>query len=333
MQNLRKLKIGFNKIGIILTPIIALYGVLPFFLFSRFSYLETFILFSGLTITVFASWFIISYFIFRFPKWNNFTLFSVSLLLSILLRIIIVSCISLFINVLRPFQLKEATYLITTSIAINIILIFIQKSRLSAKQKAETERYLQELKMEHNEAQLKVLMQQLQPHFLFNSLSVLKSLIGDEPDKAENYVVRLSDFLRYSVQASDIEMVSLEKELNFVKDYIELQKERFEDGFEHKIDIQNDCLPMLLPVMSLQTLVENIFKHNYFTKEKPLYFNIYSDGDWIVVENTKTSIRVIERTQTGLTNLNKRFELLVKKSILIEESENNFVVKIPLLIK
>lgn len=190
---------------------------------------------------------------------------------------------------------------------------------------------MQELKLQNIEARTKVLMQQLQPHFLFNSLSVLKYMIGENQYKAEEYVIKLGEFLRYSVQASTKEIVSLEEELQFVGDYIELQKGRFEDAFMYSLDVEESTLHMKLPVMALHTLVENIFKHNVFTKSKPLFFSIKTDRDLLIVENVKNSLKANESSQTGLANLNKRYELLARKSIGVEDSGDKFKVVINLL--
>ena len=181
------------------------------------------------------------------------------------------------------------------------------------------------------EAQKQVLMQQLNPHFLFNALSVLKSLIKEDADVAEDYSIKLSDFLRYSVESHKTELVRLSDELKFVKDYIELQKVRFENAFNFTLHIPNDKLNDKIPVFALQTLIENAFKHNYFTEKKPLNIHISYENEKIVVSNNKLLNKMAEKTETGLTNLNRRYELITGKVIEVIETEEAFCVKIPLI--
>ena len=168
-------------------------------------------------------------------------------------------------------------------------------------------------------------------HFLFNSLSVLKSLISESPQKAENYVITLSEFLRYSIEASSNDLTDLERELDFVESYILLQKERFEDSFSYFIQIEDRFLRTKIPIMALQIVIENVFKHNGFTKQNPLSFSITIENNFLVVENTKNALRQIDSPKTGLKNIGTRYELLAQKTIIIQNNPHNFVVKLPLL--
>ena len=273
----------FYFIAFIVSPIIAFYGVMPIYIFNKLAFSHIFQIFGGITIRVFIALLVLFFLTFRFPKWNNVMLFCVSISCTILMEFLFI-VIGYIFHLQKPdFRGNEIAYPLLNSLAINVVLIVISKSILNTEQKANAERQLQEVKLQHNEAHIKMLMQQLQPHFLFNALSVLKSLIGENPSKAENYVVKLSEFLRYSIQTSEVELIGLEKELQFVKDYIELQKERFEEAFEYVIQIDEAYLNTKLPVMALQTLVENIFKHNYFTTKKPIHFYIKNEKDILIV--------------------------------------------------
>ena len=127
--------------------------------------------------------------------------------------------------------------------------------------------------------------------------------------------------------------MSLEEELQFTQDYIDLQKMRYDAAFEYSINIPKECLHTQIPVLALQTLIENIFKHNYFTEKNKLVFAIQCTTNKIEVTNTKTSLKTTEKTQTGLINLNKRYELICGKSIFIEDNEKSFTVTLPLIKK
>jgi two-component system, LytTR family, sensor kinase len=202
---------------------------------------------------------------------------------------------------------------------------------LTSHKKSIAEQQLKELQLQNSLAQKQVLMQQLQPHFLFNSLSVLKSLINTDKTKAEEYVLQLSDFLRYTVQSSQVDLISIEKELEFVQDYIELQKVRYDQSFTYDIEVPDDVRSKQLPILALQTLVENIFKHNYFSEKKPLYFSIRYMDHMIEVQNSKVSVRLTEKTHTGLANLDKRYQLITHKNIQVIDQEETFIVRIPVV--
>lgn len=186
-----------------------------------------------------------------------------------------------------------------------------------------------ELKRVQLEAEKKLLVQQLQPHFLFNALSTLKSLINEDQSKATDYTVKLSEFLRYSVASSNKDTVTVKSELDFTKDYIKLQSERFIGAVESEITIPRDILNMDLPVFSLQTLVENAFKHNLFSPDKPLRIKIYFEDGLISVSNNKSSSKASNLSMgTGLKNLDERFHLIADTSIIVKESEDTFTVSI-----
>ena len=160
-----------------------------------------------------------------------------------------------------------------------------------------------------------MLVQQLQPHFLFNALSTLKSLISENPSKAEDYTVRLSEFLRYSFQSKNNELVLLADSIKFTEDYVELQKVRFGDSFDCKIDIPEPELQKKVPIYAVQTLVENAIKHNAFNDKKPLFKQILMDGDRLKVINNLIPKKDKTNSGTGLENLNQRYKMIANLEI------------------
>lgn len=174
---------------------------------------------------------------------------------------------------MKPSEINEFLPFVP-AIGINTLILILSKSIILQFQKESAELEVKQLKVNNLEAQKMILLQQLQPHFLFNALSTLKSLISENPRNAEDYTVRLSDFLRYSVQAKNNEVVSLSDELTFTKNYIELQKVRFEESFKCRIEISEQYLNQKIPVYALQTLVENALKHNAFSDKKPLFIEV-----------------------------------------------------------
>jgi two-component system, LytTR family, sensor kinase len=317
--------------ALVTSPIIALYGVSPFYIFDKVQ-LATFLsLILNLTISVFVVWIIHIYFIIKFPALNNYKKFFLTYCVTTVCRLLFFF-VDPLIKLAKPnFADNYIAYPILTSFALNAIIMVIANSIVNGYKKAEAEKKINELKLQNSDAQKKVLMQQLQPHFLFNALSNLKSLITENSTEAEKYTLKLSDFLRYSIEANKNEKIALHKELEFTKDYIELQKVRFEDAFNYTIDIPKEVLAYEIPILALQTLIENIFKHNHFTNKNPLTFSIVFKEDALQVSNRRNAPTTAEKTATGLANLQKRYLLTMNKSIIIEDTAIDFMVTIPLL--
>ncbi|KOY86099.1 hypothetical protein AD998_08020 [bacterium 336/3] len=318
----------------ITSPIISLYGSSPFYIFEKVNFLEFLTFNFGLTLSIFIIWLTQIYTLEKYPHWSHFWRFVVTYIINLLFRLTLFLITSPFEFLPKPPPTIEENYFIYpifTSFAVNAVIMVIADSIVKSFKKNEAEQLVKELKFQNSEAQKQILMQQLQPHFLFNSLSVLKSLIKENPDDAEDYTIKLSEFLRYSVEAHKQEIISLEKELAFVKDYIELQKVRFDNAFSYELNIPKEIFEYKVPVFALQTLVENIFKHNYFTEKNPIHFSITAQDDILTVFNKKVSVKLTEKTSTGLENLKKRYELILGKSIEIVDNEDSFSVSIYLI--
>ncbi|WP_297332960.1 histidine kinase [Flavobacterium sp.] len=222
----------------------------------------------------------------------------------------------------------SSVYPVLSLIFINtFILIIIDVVRLQeAKAAARIE--INNLKIANLEAQKQLLVQQLQPHFLFNTLATLKSLIHEDPVNAEKYTLKLSDFMRYSTHGNHVNMVQLSDEISFTKSYIELQEYRFGEALQCSENIALELHSNKIPVFALQLLVENAIKHNYFTPGNPLLIKLYNEGSKICVSNNKTGVRLTERSGLGLKNLNERLLLLTGLPLEKEEDEHFFTVKI-----
>ena len=239
-----------------------MYGVSPFFIFEKIDFSSWMKLVCGISIEVFIIWLVHIYFEIKFPNQKMIWRFILTNIFSAILRLPTLLIIPFFRPFLPNLIEKYAAYPIVTSFAANIIIMVIVQAIVNGYKKVLSEKQIQELKWQNTEAQKQVLMQQLQPHFLFNALSTLKSLISENPKEAEIYTLQLSDFLRYTVQSKNQELVTLEKELQFMNDYLNLQKIRFGSAFINQFDIEEACLQKKIPVLALQVLVENIFKHN-----------------------------------------------------------------------
>lgn len=181
-------------------------------------------------------------------------------------------------------------------------------------------------------AQFDALKSQLDPHFLFNSLNVLSSLIHENPDKAEQFTTKLSKVYRYVLEQKNKELVPLEEEIKFAKTYIDLLKMRFEDSlffiFPEKLT-QNES--MIVP-LSLQLLLENAVKHNVVQPEKPLTIKIYENATYLSIENNLQPKKILNTSSGfGLNNIKQRYNLLTNKEVMIFKNESLFKVQLPIL--
>lgn len=181
-------------------------------------------------------------------------------------------------------------------------------------------------------AQFESLKNQLDPHFLFNSLNVLSSLIDENPRQAQKFTASMSKIYRYVLEQKDKELVTVEDELEFAKTYCELLKTRFEDSVDFVFDVKKEDYRRFVVPLSLQLLLENCIKHNFATSSKPLIIKIYSENDNLCIENNlQVREQIKESSGIGLANIVQRYALLTKKNVFIEKSEDYFKVKLPIL--
>lgn len=176
------------------------------------------------------------------------------------------------------------------------------------------------------------LKNQVNPHFLFNSLNVLVSLINKDRDKAVEYTKKLSSVYRYILAQDSKDTVTVKEEIDFIHSYIDILQSRFAKGLEFTFDIQPADLSKSIPAMSLQLLIENAVKHNAVLPDSPLVIDISSDGNAISVSNNlKPRLSHSGGTGTGLMNLSGKYVLLAGKDIQTIKDNNTFTVKLPLL--
>ena len=183
-------------------------------------------------------------------------------------------------------------------------------------------------------AQFESLKNQLDPHFLFNSLNVLSSLIEENPDNAQKFTTSLSKIYRYVLEQRDKELVSVAEELNFAKTYMKLLKMRFENSisFELPETIENNEAKVV--PLSLQLLLENCIKHNVVSEQKPLHIKIYIANNELIVENNKQKKEVLQdRKGIGLQNIVNRYAVLTNRNVSVLDSDHIFKVKLPILTK
>ena len=183
-------------------------------------------------------------------------------------------------------------------------------------------------------AQFDALKNQLDPHFLFNSLNVLTSLIDENPDAAQQFTTSLSKVYRYVLEQKNKELVTVDEELQFAKTYVSLLKMRFEDSIVFEIPEKATNPEAKVVPLSLQLLLENAVKHNIVNASKPLHIKIYENSGNLVVENKLQPKEVIKKSSgVGLSNIKQRYSLLTNREVIINKTASSFVVQIPMLTK
>jgi sensor histidine kinase YesM len=202
------------------------------------------------------------------------------------------------------------------------------------KKSAKKETTKQEIVAKTETAKFESLKNQLDPHFLFNSLNVLTSLIGENPNQAEKFTTKLSKVYRYVLEQRNKDLVPIQEELRFAKTYMQLLGMRFEDAIKFNIPdiISNDHLKMV--PLSLQLLLENAVKHNVVSSSKPLVVSIYEENNHLIIENNINPKEAIGKsTKVGLQNIADRYGLITDKPVKIENNNTTFKVSLPLLYK
>ena len=183
-------------------------------------------------------------------------------------------------------------------------------------------------------AKFDALKNQLDPHFLFNSLNVLTSLIEENPENAQKFTTSLSKVYRYVLEQKNKELVTVDEELNFARTYMSLLKMRFEDSIIFEIPDRASNPESKVVPLSLQLLLENAVKHNMVTSSKPLHIKIYEDGGHLVVMNNLQPKQIVKKSSgVGLENIKQRYQLLSKRKVHINQRDTDFAVAIPMLTK
>ena len=183
-------------------------------------------------------------------------------------------------------------------------------------------------------AQFDALKNQLDPHFLFNSLNVLTSLIDENTEAAQKFTTSLSKVYRYVLEQKNKELVSVDEELKFAKTYIRLLKMRFEDSIIFEIPEKATNSEAKVVPLSLQLLLENAVKHNIVNTSNPLRIKIYESGDNLIVENNLQVKKVLKKgSGVGLVNIQQRYSLLTQRKVNINKTPSAFIVQLPMLTK
>jgi sensor histidine kinase YesM len=222
--------------------------------------------------------------------------------------------------------------LLVRAFIFNVIIYFVIYYIATLKEKQKKSLEVEQLKQAQLQANISTLKEQLSPHFLFNTLNTLSLLTNEEPVK--EYIDKLANIYRYTLKHQSNNVTTLKQELEFVESYLYIIKTRLENAIEIHIKIDETLLSSKIPPLTLQLLVENAIKHNIASSSQPLEIQLYnSDNEFIVVENNfQPKLSVPVSTETGLNNIRNRYQLLFEKDIEIEQANEKFIVKLPVVL-
>ncbi len=318
-----------------LKSIITLMGLIPMDVNSSYPITFKNLIYSTLVISTY-SWLLLDFNLIRkkklFPKISQ--LGSLYILLFGNLIIYISTLLILIIGkglIDSIFMQGEELYKVTFGWFVIMCATLLIVEIFKLKQKSKHDDIDKEiLKREKIQSELNEIKNQMNPHFLFNSLNSLNSLIRSNPEKATLFVTNLSMLYRYVLQSKEKDLVSIEEELTFLRNYTDLIQIRYREKFQINIDIAKNNLQLSMPVLSIQLLVENAIKHNEISEENPLkvFVNII-DKHLVVTHKLKPRKTFIQSTGNGIVNLSRRCQHLIGKDIEIQKDEN-FTVRIPI---
>ena len=202
---------------------------------------------------------------------------------------------------------------------------FLRSLRKSAEKQIQLEKEKVLLKYD-------ALKNQIDPHFFFNNLNVLSSLIEEDIELSQEFIQQMTRIYRYVLSQKSKELANVSEELDFVRQYVYLQKARFEEGVHLKIDVEEKYYDSKVVVLSMQLLLENIFKHNTVSDEKPIFIEIFVDDNNLIVRNNiNLKTNLANSTKLGLNNIKDRYCLLSDRKLIVENNGTYFSVCLPLL--
>ncbi|MEM6516353.1 MAG: histidine kinase [Bacteroidota bacterium] len=234
------------------------------------------------------------------------------------------------INTDAPWTLFKIDML--RALGLGVIFSLFNQFYWVVKEKKNLEVSMLELKKEMMTSRYQSLKSQISPHFLFNSLNTLTSLMYEDRDLASDFVSRLASCYRYILDNREKDLIALEKELQFLDSFIFMMKVRHQSAILISIDVDSSKQRLFIPTLSIQMLVENALKHNFYSKEHPIAINIFNENGYLIIENNlRKRPDSQESTGLGLPNIKKRYRFYTENQVVINETEYYFRVEIPLI--
>lgn len=270
-------------------------------------------------------------------SWGNkvFQRIFSQLLFAVVLAVIISLLITLLANWIKPYSEDLIGVLISNALiysVVNIVVMSILEGWIQYIESRQAKQIADTLQTELSQIKFEVLKSQINPHFMFNSLNVLSSLIGQDDSKAHQFIDEFSHIYRCVLETIEQPVATLDKELDFARSYLFLQQIRYGNDLNYTMDIPAEFLNYVLPPLSLQVVLENATKHNIVNKAKPLLIEISSEGSFLIVKNTiQPKISKGTSTGLGLKNLVKRYSLISKSEPVFTVDANSISPNYPCL--
>ncbi|WP_306641435.1 sensor histidine kinase [Sanyastnella coralliicola] len=216
---------------------------------------------------------------------------------------------------------------------VTLFCITIYEAIWSASRLRQSRTEAEKLKRENLQSQLSMLKSQVNPHFLFNSLNTLTSIIPEDPERSVKFVQKLSNVYRCILEIRDKEVVTLEEEFNCIESYIYLLDTRFGASLKFDIQLKEEDKERFVVPLSLQILIENAIKHNVVSRKRPLTIEIFAndEGNLVVRNNLQLKDQEMEGTGTGIENIDNRFQLVSEEALEVIQTSEHFTVVLPLL--
>ena len=259
----------------------------------------------------------------------------IQLLVVILLAITASTLITTISHLLGPYEQGLMPILITNGLIFtvcNILIAAILEGWIYFVEGEQSRQRTKNLEQELSQIRFEVLKNQINPHFMFNSLNVLSGLIDKDTEKAQDFIDEFSQVYRYVLESIEKPVVSLRDELDFAHSYMFLQKIRYGKGLEYRVEVSSDKLDYYLPPLSLQVVLENATKHNKAGSQKPLEITIRCEDDHLIISNN-LQLKISQQQSTGLgqQNLVKRYELICSSKPGFYMMEDYYKVTLPLI--
>jgi two-component system LytT family sensor kinase len=217
-------------------------------------------------------------------------------------------------------------------ILINLVFFMFLNSLQQNYENQHVVMELERIKNDNLSAQYELLKQQINPHFLFNSLSTLKSMVETGDKEAGDFIIKLSNFYRFTLESRKLDLIHVHEEIEILSAYLFLQKARFDNGFTFTNTLTKKTSDTLIPPFTLQLLVENCIKHNIVSLERPLHIKLYEENDLIVIEN-QIQLKTGDHNSlgVGLKNIGLRYSHFIEKPVDIVNDQKVFKIKLPLI--
>jgi len=232
----------------------------------------------------------------------------------------------------EPFSWMSVYRFLAACVAAVIIFTLIYEILFLSKERELDTKIVDQLDKELSQVELQVLTNEMDPHFIFNSLNTLNHLILNQPKQAHLFNNRLAQVYKYFLINKNKDLIPLKDELEFIEDYFYLLQIRHENKLDLQTSLDDKSRQVMIPPCSLQILIENAIKHNEFSETNPLHIKVYVNDHYLQVSNNiKPKLYAVNSTGIGLKNLSSRYKILFKKDITISTSHENFIVKLPLI--